>query len=445
LLIPESQILTPQRKAEVEKRKKFPWIRNKVRAAKNLAFIHGPGRRFKKFEASFHPLTWARHDELLAWAEAQAALTKGAEAESVSQEPVVRQGRELLQGLRRQFENRYQDSEQLRILLHVPPPTVSSAHASLGANFIQSFRFLGIAAEALAWYDDTRKTLKEFRPTVFLTVDHAGYLSQIDWEAIREYRKQQILRVGLNAALREYGNTRLAGRLDWAKRHEIDFYYSYKSPAYVQQRYGEIFERGYSIFHLEFGANPLVYFPVPGIERDLNYVFLGSTNPDKWERYYSYFGPILKGYPGYIDGPWWQSISRFGSAQTHRYLCARAKVALNLHIRNQIDWPSELNERAYNLAACGVPQLIDEPKLLASRFSADSFFVARTPGEYKDLFARALGDPKEGERRALQAQREVFAQHTVFHRTETFVEELCKADVFDSLEPSLPAGVAAAQ
>jgi hypothetical protein len=264
---------------------------------------------------------------------------------------------------------------------------------------------------------------------VLLTVDHAGYLSQIDWDAVREYRDSEQLRVGLQAWLEEYGNTPLAQRLEWAKHNAIDFYYSHKSAQYVAERYGEIRANGYAIFQLEFGANPLVYYPVAGINRDLNFIFLGSTNPDKWERYYSYFGPILRDYSGYIDGPWWQSISRFGTADTHRYLCAKARVALNLHIPNQINWPSELNERTYNLAACGVPQLIDSPKLLAERFQPDSFFVADTPSQYETTFSAIIDDPSEAERRALQGQREVFAGHTIFHRVMDFVNALEKAEL----------------
>jgi Glycosyl transferases group 1 len=401
----------------------IPWLRNKLRAARNLAHIYGPARRFRRFEASFHPETWARHDELLAWAERQAALAVDGNT-AVSEDPLVNQGRDLSEGLRREFRNRYEGSQDLRILLHVPPPTVSSAHASLGDNFLQAFRYLGVAAHKLQWMDDTAETLRKFRPSLLLTIDHAGYLTQIDWQAIAEYRKHRKLLIGLNAALQEYGNTRLADRLAWAKRHEIDFYYSHKNPQYVEARYGEIFERGYSVFYLEFGANPLVYYPVSGFERDLNYVFLGSTNPDKWPRYYSYFAQILRKHFGYIDGPWWSSISRFGAADTHRYLCARAKAALNLHIQNQIDWPSELNERTYNLAACGVPQLIDQPKLLSSRFTPDCFFIGATPQAYRATFERMMDDPREGQRRALKAQREALTKHTIFHRADSFVQQL---------------------
>jgi hypothetical protein len=423
----------------------WKFSRHKVSTARNLIrnrlHHYGPARRFRKFEASVNPATWQRHDELLSWAErqAQAAAEPALATAATELEPVVRQGRALMETLRQQFANSCVGYDRLRILVHAPPPTISSAHSSLAGNFVQGFRFLGIAARELGWQDDTRRTLAEFKPSVLLTVDHAGYLSQIDWDAVREYRQRETLRVGLNVALQEYGNTRLSTRLEWARRHGIDFYYSHKSPEYINERYGEIRAQGYQILPLEFGANPLVYYPVAGIARDLNFVFLGSTNPDKWERYYSYFGPILENYPGYIDGPWWKSIARFGSADTHRYLCARTKVAINLHIPNQIRWASELNERTYNLAACGVPQLIDNPKRMSAQFSADSFFAARDPADYQQQFARILHHPEEAERRALQAQREVFGKHTIFHRAEHFVKQLAHSSLFPEIENSISA------
>lgn len=416
--------MTVQRRAALESRKKFWWIRNKWRAAKNLAFIHGPGRRFRRFEASLHPETWARHGEFLAWAESMAAereIHEAPERYEASSDPVVRQGYDLVQKVKREFKDRCRDHHELRILIHVPPASASSAYASLGANFVQSFQFLGIAARGLEWSDDTREVLESFRPTLLMSVDHEGHLNQIDWEAVREYRRGSVLRLGLVAQLQEYGNTLLGARLRWADEHEVDFYYSSRDPEYLTARYQEILKRGYRIFHLECGANPLCYYPVPGVARELRYVFLGSTNPDKWRRYYSYFGPLGREHPGYIDGPWWRLISRFGASDTHRYLCARARVALNLHIANQMEWACELNERTYNLAACGVPQLVDRPKLLSARFGPECFFVADTPADYEALFAFILSNAEEAQRRALQAQREVFANHTVFHHAERFI------------------------
>ena len=415
--------------------KRFPWIRNKWRAAKNLAFINGPGRRFRRFEASLHPETWARHDELLVWAESMAAeqeIYEAPERYEESNDPVVRQGYELVKQVKRDFKDRCRDHHELRILVHVPTAAGSSAYASFDANFVQGFQFVGIAAGELRWGDDTSQVLESFKPNLLLTVDHDGHLRHIDWSAVRAYRKKSKLRIALNASLQEYGNTPISERLEWAKEHEVDFYYSFKNRDYINARYQEILKRGYQILSLEFGANPLVYYPVPHNVRDLKHVFLGSTNPDKWPRYYSYLAPIWRRCPGYIDGPWWHLISRFGGPETHRYIWARARVGLNLHIKNQIDWAGELNERTYNMAACGVPQLIDAPKLLFDRFQPDSFFVGRTPSEYQNLFAEILRNPDEATRRALQAQREAFTQHTVFHRAENFVDQLMLTGLFSS-------------
>jgi hypothetical protein len=57
-----------------------------------------------------------------------------------------------------------------------------------------------------------------------------------------------------------------------------------------------------------------------------------------------------------------------------RYLYSRPRVGINLHIKNQAGNASELNKRIYMLAACGVPQLIDNAMLLTSRFSPGFFY-----------------------------------------------------------------------
>jgi hypothetical protein len=385
---------------------------------------------FRRFEAGIHPETWRRHDELLSWAELQAKQSETQPAEQAcedSDDPVVRQGYQLARRVFQHFKDHFQERKDLRILVHLPPANISSAGFSLFSNLIHSFRFLGLAACDIGWFDNTREVLQRFKPTIFLTSDHYDYLSRIEWDAVKEFRASQSLKLGLTASLPEYGNTSLDERFDWAQQYQVDFYYTFRAAPYVKERYRPFIDRGYKIFEIEFGANPLRYYAVPGIRRDLNYVFLASSNPDKWPRYFSYCWPLFAEYAGYIDGPWWSRISRFGGPETHRFVCARAKVALNLHIQDQIDWACELNERTYNLAACGVPQLIDKPKLLADRFRPDSFFIASAPSEYMSLFNEILNDPAEAGRRALQAQREVFDRHTIFHRATGFINSLSES------------------
>ena len=168
-----------------------------------------------------------------------------------------------------------------------------------------------------------------------------------------------------------------------------------------------------------------MYYPVVGQERDLDYVFLGSAHFEKWPRYYEYFRNVLAARPGAIVGTGWSfAVRDWLPEDVHRKLYARARVGLNLHVPFQIEAASELNERAYNLAACGVPQLLDHPALLPQRFDPRSLYVASTPAEYEQLFHRILARPAEAAERADRALEEVLTRHTIFHRADRFLDNV---------------------
>ena len=95
-----------------------------------------------------------------------------------------------------------------------------------------------------------------------------------------------------------------------------------------------------------------------------------------------------------------------------------------MHHGEQMEKVSERNERAYILAACGIPQLTDEPRILFQQFPQDSLYAANAPDEYVRLYQHMLGNPEETADRAALAFRTVFQRHTVFHRAERFVREL---------------------
>jgi len=154
-------------------------------------------------------------------------------------------------------------------------------------------------------------------------------------------------------------------------------------------------------------------------------VFLASSNAEKWPRYFEYFDPLLREFPGLILGPGWSRSTTSWLPDHHqKYLYARAKIGLNLHLPFQIAEPTELNERAYNLAACGVPQLMDRPALLSTRLGMTAVFAAATPSEYAELFRYILTQPQEALDRAMLAMEEVFTHHTVAHRADALIEFL---------------------
>ncbi len=382
------------------------------------------------FEQKVNPLTWENRTSILAWAEDCLKKRIGYEALELyakSDDPIVRQGYELKQVIEQKFKNVLSDKQDVRILIHVPDPIRSPAGYSLFKNFAEAFEFIGIPTRTFSWNDSTEQILSEFKPTILLSSDYYTWLEKIDWDAIKKYRQNNKLKIGLTAGLAEYGNTSLLERLTWAKKHQVDFYYSYRDSDYVHTRkeYKPFFNAGYKILFLPFGANILHYYPVPCIARDAAYTFLGSVNGAKLPRYIQYLSPITSKYPGIFDGPGWRKIKDFKfNRDRDRYLYARSMVGLNIHLQEQIDWACEVNERTFMLAACGVPQVVDDAKLLPKLFSKNALFITKNPKEYQECFEMILKDPKIGTERALVAQREVFERHTTFHRAQSFIKQL---------------------
>lgn len=379
-----------------------------------------------QFNWLFNSTTVNQHDAILVEAEhalANRDVHENLEACLNSPDLLVQQGARLKLNLEISFKDCMAGVSEERILIQIPDARFSPAGYSLFSNLMESLNYIGIPAQALGWDADSQQALESFKPTVLLSSDNPEYLRRIDWDAIAKYKSVQRLRVGLSAALEEYESTPLLPRLAWAKVHHIDFFYSYRDEDYVKSRkeYAPFFDAGYQILYIPFGANTLHYFPVAGFERDLNYVLMASRKRE----HIAYLKNIARQYSGFLDGPGWKQVKHFQlNRERDRYIYARAKVGLNVHLPEQIDWACELNERTYQLAACGVPQLIDNPMLLNKIFGENSFFIAESPTQYDQLFNDLMRNPSLGVEKALYAQREVFASHTTLHRAKSLIDQL---------------------
>jgi hypothetical protein len=392
-------------------------------------------RRKEKFQRSWdkvllnaflHPTTPQQHNAVILSAESalqRKELYENDQACLNSPDPLVRQGWSMKKDLERQFKDVFSGKTRERVAIQVPDPAFSPAGYSLFTNLAESLDFIGVPTKILAWDDRVDALLQGFKPTVLLSSDHATYLGKIDWRAVAEYKLVNPLRVGLTASLEEYGSSPLSGRLNWAVQHGIDFFYSFRDDAYVMNRaeYRPFFEAKYPILYLPFGANVLHYYPVAGFQRDLPFVILATRKSE----HATYMKSLARKYHGFIDGPGWRHVKSFSfNRERDRYIYARAQVGLNVHLPEQINWACELNERTYQLAACGVPQLIDHPALLDKVFGSDSLFVAQDPQIYAELFEGMMRDPLERERRAMLSQKLVMSAHTTFHRAADFVNQL---------------------
>ena len=397
---------------------------------------------FYRFQKRIHPATWANHDLTMRWADN--CLSRRSEMETVesyarSTDPTVTQGFELKRRVEAEYRDRHADWNDLRILLYRPDYEQSVGGYSLSGNLAMSLQFQGIQARTISPEQDFRAVLESFQPTVLLTSDNERDLGIIDWGVFDEYRKKHHCALGLTASLEDFGNTPLSGRLAWARARGVGFYYAYSPQEYLHGRadYNPFWDEGYEIFSVEFGANILKYYPIPDMKRDISYVFLGSRNKAKWDRYLTFFDRICREYPGFIHGGGWLKLKdQSVNTDRDRYLYARARVCLNLHTGYEVRWPLECNERSYMLAACGAPMLIDNPAHLSSIFPKDSVFTASTPDEYFELFRSMLANTEEVQRRSLKAQREVIEKYNSFKRAEDFAGNLRRYATGDSRSPT---------
>jgi len=384
--------------------------------------------RFSFLEKNLRYSTRDCYEQICGWSErAYSESITSADQPEESANYTVQSGQQLREKILAAYRSKFLQRPTLKFLIHVPPPEISPAGYSVFSNLVSSMCFMGIPARALLWSDNPESVLKEYTPDILISSDHELYLSRIEWNSISRYKSEKKLFIGLTASLEEYGNTPLAKRLDWGRAHGVDFYYSFRSPEYIglRKEYARFSDNGNPVVSLEFGANPLIHYPVASGGPRVDYVFLASSNYDKWPRYFSHLSPLAKKYKGFVAGPGWSFSPEFRlkpERDTFIYSCGR--IGINLSIEDQIMWPSELNERTYILAACGIPQLIDNPRLLPHRFSSDAIFAAKDSREYLNCFKEMLHSPEECWRRAGIALQEVFASHTTFHRVEAFLEQL---------------------
>lgn len=387
---------------------------------------------FEYFRFRVNPQTWSEHEKYINECE---ALANEQLNQDLRNDPVFLKSEQLRSKTISFFENRYKEKTGLRIMLHVPSIQSSAAGASIFRNWLDGLRFLGVQAYELPWGSDTTVAIKTFRPTVLLTSDHPNYTQQFDWDFIQKYRSYSPLAIIMTASHEHDGNSPNSFRLKQAQMRRISLFVSFRDDEYVQIWLKEWTESGFRVLSIPFSANPLIYYYVPNNNKPLDFVFLASSNlEEKLQRYKRYLMAIFHRYHGVINGPGWGQDELILTREYHRFLYAMAKIGINIHIPTSIELVSEINERSYIIACCGLFQLTDKPKTLYKVFNVDAIVSADTPSEYLEKFEYFLHCPEERLPFVQKGLECIYEGHTVFHRMDKFVQELL---LLEELQPIL--------
>jgi hypothetical protein len=303
----------------------------------------------------------------------------------------------------------------------------SIAGRSVFCGWIEGLQAMGVEAKELTWNTDTTREIQSFQPNVLLTSDYSIYTQQFDWNFIQAYRKQRPLVLILTASPESDGNTPNIPRLEQAKRWGVSFYVSFREPTYILSQLTDWSSYGFDVLSLPFSASPLQYYYVPNQSKVIDYIFLGSINPPKLSAYVHYWLPIVRHYSGLINGPGWGQDGLILDRPLHRLIYSIAKIGLNLHIPVSLESFSEINERTYILACCGLFQLVDKPKSLSTLYGPDDIVCAEAPSDYVDKFRYYLEHAEQRIPYIIKGLHSVYNGHTIFHRMDALMHRITKA------------------
>ena len=332
------------------------------------------------------------------------------------------------EGLLDSFKDKYKN-EHYKFLIFIPSAISSPAGYSIFHDLSSGLRFSGIETETFSDSESFKRSLKSFQPNIIIGIAHDIFMKNIDWSEVSNYKMKNKLIFGLQLPY----DALCKGSVDLdGLKNKADFFYSFHclESIHNDNAFKCVLDEGFDIFSYEFSANPLYHYPID-LKKRIDYVYLSSINMDKMERHAKFLKPIIEiNRNGFINGPGWTNMNNFIPLERNNWIYSSAKLGLNIHLEEQIQRPNEINQRSYVLAACGVPQLTDTPKLLNYRIPSKFLFTASDPAEFKSQFEIALNDEILREEKRINACLHVYEQHTVFHRISDLVDYLKNFQIY---------------
>lgn len=341
---------------------------------------------------------------------------------NLSSSEVTRVGERLRLDLLKRFKN-YYIHKKLSVLIHLPPIKASVGANSFLHNLGIGLDFMGVEVNYF-WDNLSIEDLDGV--DIIFGIGFKNFTDNINWKLINEFKKNNSLKIFLQTTFDIENSTDAKNYIDYYKSFDIDTFYSFDTDDFNMSFGLKKFftQNNVKLFSFEFSANPILHYPIFSFNKEFDFIFLGSTNHDKINRYFNYFKPLFIKYSGLVAGPGWPWCDNYESiGDIDRFLYSNAKTSVNLHIDTQIKYKRQLNERSYILAACGIPQIIDNVPLIKDRFNRIGL-ISNTPTDFSNNIKLVLGSDSLQEELAINALNEVYQKHTIFTRIVDFISQL---------------------
>jgi spore maturation protein CgeB len=176
------------------------------------------------------------------------------------------------------------------------------------------------------------------------------------------------------------------------------------------------------VYYLPAGCDPSIHRPMRARDRfRANVVFAGTATPHRERRLAE-----LVEFGVAVWGPGWRRTKlrdycrgELLSHEDYIRAYAGASVAVNVACAEDLDGRGDpgASRRLFELAAIGVPQVVEEHADIHAHFREGSeILVSRNTSEFRTLTAEALHDRAWAEQVAAGARQRALAEHTYMHR-----------------------------
>ena len=178
------------------------------------------------------------------------------------------------------------------------------------------------------------------------------------------------------------------------------------------------------VYYLAAGCDPSVHRPMRARDRfRANVVFVGTATPHRERMLYE-----LVEYGLAVWGPGWRKTRlrdycRGELLQHEDYVRAYAGASVAINIPCTEASQSGVDRRLFELAAIGVPQVVEDAPDLHQYFREGSeILVARDTTDLRSLTAEALHDRAWAEQVGAGARQRALTEHTYMHRMWALLE-----------------------
>jgi len=333
---------------------------------------------------------------------------------------------EVGNSLRNQLFEKYTNllqSSRIKILLHLPPIKFSPAANSWLLNFQIALSYLGIETDFF-WDSLLEEQLDDVNYIIGIGAEYIS--NKINWPLVQKAKIKSNIKVILQTTFDVENHNDAKIFIKDYQNKGVDYFFSFDSQDFNEQsQLISLFKQNNTtLFSIEFSANPIIHYPSKFIEPKYDFVFIGSSNYDKIARYNLYFPKIVKKYNGLIIGTGWKWCNDFShSAERDSSVYSKSKIGINIHLETQIKYKRQLNERAYILAAFGIPQITDHAAIIDLSFP-EIGVVADSSKDFLDGIDYLLHNKSSANDNAFKALNAVYSNHNTFLRASNFVKQL---------------------